>query len=241
MASRNDCRSKNAPVVVDFTSFPRLPAELRVQVWRQTFNSRVLELHYGGEPWNHFLAAEAQWYSSCGNPVALSVSTESRREALSFYTVALPLGGHRNSTRRLFINPAIDTLVLLGADVAYGHLMRLFSDVMAMDPAGRGLRRLGLTITAWNRGWASAVRQQWCKAPFGDLDEFLVLIYGESRPPVKFQGGECALKHCAGMKLFLDCTAGAGSTPQDGLSCEGCNKTRKHIVYVDFIRNSWTH
>lgn len=240
MISRNDCESVSTSVLAEFKFFPELPAELRVQIWRQTFEARALELHYEGEPWNHFLAADAQWHSSCGNPVSLSVSAESRREALSFYTIALPLGGPDDTTRRLYINPAVDALVILGADVAYGHVMRLFSDVMAMDPAGGGLRRLGLTISAWNRGWASAIRQQSFQAPFGDLEEFLILTYGESRPPVKFRGGECALRRCPGMRQFLKCTIGEGSTPQDGLLYEGYKHTRKEIFHLNFIGNGWT-
>ncbi|KAI0140401.1 hypothetical protein BJ166DRAFT_542959 [Pestalotiopsis sp. NC0098] len=259
-----------APEPAGFPLFPRLPAELRVQVWRCTFEPRVLELHHYGEPWNHFLMAEARWFSSCGNPAALSVCSESRREALAVYSVALPLGagprgggnfkynvrdddggGEFQTTtrpgRRLYMNPAADALVLLGADLAYGHLMRLFADVAALDPTGRGLKRLGLTITAWNRGWASAVRQSWCRAPFGDLDEFLVLIYGESRPPAMFRGGECALKRCAGMKLFLDCTAAAEEEkpesepePLKKAACKGCGKASKSIVYLDFVNSGWT-
>ncbi|KAK9419072.1 hypothetical protein SUNI508_01049 [Seiridium unicorne] len=223
----------------EFTLFPSLPAELRVKIWQHTFAPRVLELH--SERGHYVLPEHALWCSNCGNPVTLSVCHESREEALAFYTVALPLGDKNGDPidRFLYMNPAVDTAALLG-DMGYSRLRHLFDMVKALDPAGRGLQRIGLSISSWAHGYAASMLQAWSKAVFKDLEQFLLLMYTESRPPANFRGGECVMEDCAGMEGFLGLTTGQGSRLKTGDSWMVVGKTEMRVMYLNFVSDHWT-
>lgn len=91
-----------------------------------------------------------KWQSNSRNPAALAVSGESRFAALEFYTVALPLHTHRHGNsaggrwqlgellrdgdRKLYLNPEVDTVVLLG-DLHYPRLTKLLEWVRMQEEA----------------------------------------------------------------------------------------------------------
>ncbi|KAH8895509.1 hypothetical protein GQ53DRAFT_52852 [Thozetella sp. PMI_491] len=143
-----------------FTYFPRLPAELRLQIWALSFEPRTIELHTRR---THYADSDrhgggvTRWLSLSRNPAALSVNAEARAAALEHYTVAMPLflltgdqtserpgdllGG---SDRLLYMNLETDTLAVLG-DPPFERLTRLLDwfrrrdEVVSWPTAGRRL------------------------------------------------------------------------------------------------------
>ncbi|KAL7625276.1 hypothetical protein AAE478_004492 [Parahypoxylon ruwenzoriense] len=202
---RGEIMSSSAPsppqasTPTEFTLFPLLPSELRIQVWEESLHPRVLELH---SPWESDCGTKG-WQSRCSNPAALSVCVEARDIALAYYTVALPLYkslGYRASTHRrlLYLNPASDVVAVLG-DLRYPHLGGLLEVVRQLDPAGRGLKHLGFGITCWPGDmWAAFSDKE--RELFDRLERLLLLMYAEQRPPTYFHDGECALEACEGME-----------------------------------------
>ncbi|KAI0872887.1 hypothetical protein GGS24DRAFT_502362 [Hypoxylon argillaceum] len=69
-----------------FPQFPRLPTELRLQIWAATVEPRVLRVGLGEKA----KTAVADW-SVYTNPAGLSVCTESRAVLLKHYTASLPI------------------------------------------------------------------------------------------------------------------------------------------------------
>lgn len=222
-----------------FVRFTSLPAELRIKIWQHTFEPRVLELH--SNRGDHGASEESPWRSNCGNPVALSVSQESRAEALLFYTVGLPLGNRNGDpvSRRLYLNPSADTLALLG-DIEFKRLRHLLHTVALLDPEGTGLQRLGFSLTNCAHGYARDMLQLWSNHLFGDIEQFMLLMYTESLPPANFLRGECVLQECHGMDGFLRLTMGHGFTlrPRDDWMVVG--KTEMSVMYLNFISGKWT-
>jgi hypothetical protein len=174
-----------------FHLFPSLPTELRLKIWHHSFlaRPRVVELHL----WRyHYARVESdQWQSGSANPAALSASSESRREALRFYRVTVPLHGH-DGARVLYINPAVDTVVVLG-ELQYRRLQNLFATVRSQDPDCKGLQRVGLSVACWAHDYAGATLRIWANTLFRFLDQFILLLYTERQPPGQFRGGECEL------------------------------------------------
>ena len=99
-----------------FTCFPRLPAEIRLKIWKNALpGPRIIrmELKHGvqvplkeGEKKKPKVT---RFISSRSRPVGLHVYRESRIEALKEYELAFPT---KTSPAQTYINFAIDTLVL---------------------------------------------------------------------------------------------------------------------------------
>lgn len=98
-----------------FTVFPRLPIELRLKIWRYTFQPRVLtitELDVDGRDYwtcerERFAGRSVDIYckSTCPVPVALQVCQESRGEALRAYQLSF---GTDNHPAIIYFNPDLD-------------------------------------------------------------------------------------------------------------------------------------
>ena len=182
-----------------FHLFPSLPTELRLKIWNASLFPRVVELHI----WRHHYAREEtdNWQSGSSNPIALSICSESRREALRFYRVKISLHGGAEG-RVLYINPGIDTVVVLG-ELQYQRLRALFATVKAQDPECKGLQRVGLSVACWTHHYAGATLRIWANTLFRFLDEFVLLLYTEREPPAGFRGGECELVPTQGEGALL--------------------------------------
>ncbi|KAH8204765.1 hypothetical protein TruAng_001099 [Truncatella angustata] len=239
MISSTARQSADLTVPDAFGLFPALPAELRLKIWNATFEPRVLELH--SKRGHYAMPVSAHWCSDCGNPVTLSLCHESREEALAFYTIALPVGDENGdpTKRLLYMNPAVDTVALLG-DMGYSRLRHLFQSVMGMDPEKRGFQRVGLSISSWAHEYAGEMLQLWAKALFKDLEHFMLLMYTESSPPANFRRGECTLEECVGMDSFLRLTTGHGAKFRSGEDWIVIGRTEMRVMYLNFVSGKWT-
>ncbi|KAH8652304.1 hypothetical protein BX600DRAFT_441194 [Xylariales sp. PMI_506] len=213
-----------------FHLFPQLPPELRIKIWQHSFEPRVLEVHSRR---THYAEMQSpRWHSSCGNPAALSVDVEARTEALLHYQVALPLGGE--GERLLYLDLESDTLVILG-ELDYRRLSALFSGVAALDPSGRGLRRVGLSVACWAHEFAGATLSIWAKTLFRQLEQFVLLMYTERLPPPSFYGGECVLESAEGTKVYMRFVMGRGHEFKTGKSWMVVGKKEMRVMNLEFV------
>ncbi|KAI1458883.1 hypothetical protein F4805DRAFT_105883 [Annulohypoxylon moriforme] len=192
--------------LTSFTPFPALPTELRIKIWNESFQPRVVELH--SQIPTHSISETPKWASNCSNPAALSVCFESRMLAQAHFSVILPVFGPglksgEVSTRDLYFDPASDLLAVLGR-TDFVCLVDLFREVRLQDPAGRGLRHFCLSMSSWTHSFhfEAQTHMIWHMAIFSQLEELVVLMYDEQRPPANFHHGECALEAVPGMDAF---------------------------------------
>jgi hypothetical protein len=87
-----------------FTKFPKLPPELRLRIWRDTFPEEIRKFKIdprvaGGRPGRLLKAS---------NPITLRINDESRAETLRYYKVLLE---HANGFKNYY-NPGIDCIVI---------------------------------------------------------------------------------------------------------------------------------
>ncbi|KAK6212057.1 pectinesterase precursor [Colletotrichum tabaci] len=145
-------------------SFSDLPYELRSRIWRMHLERpRIVIIRgvvdgsgvevSGNELGN--VACNAHWYCENRSPVLFRVCAESRREALSFFRIHLPMRSSEPDTHgypylnqrnpawdRIYINPDWDLVLYQGAS---GTLTMpiLASDLLAYDPLGKGVVHYG--------------------------------------------------------------------------------------------------
>jgi hypothetical protein len=93
-----------------FTSFPRLPQELRLKIWQSTIEPRIVRIH-----WSRQLSQ----CSTQNNPIILQVSHESSEEGLKTYRPSFAT----TSTSRpvVYVNFTLDS-VSFEWETAYGLL-----------------------------------------------------------------------------------------------------------------------
>ncbi|KAL0943233.1 uncharacterized protein CTRU02_201119 [Colletotrichum truncatum] len=161
LSSTPDCASRHAT----FHPFPDLPYELRSKIWRMHLEwprivviRGVMDCSSGEEAsGNEFgnVACNAHWYCENRSPVLLRVCSESRREALSFFRIHLPMRSpdpdrhgfpylnQRNPAwDRIYINPDWDLVLYQGASRSL-TMPILASDLLAYDPKGEGVVHYG--------------------------------------------------------------------------------------------------
>ncbi|KAI1376540.1 hypothetical protein F4677DRAFT_81217 [Hypoxylon crocopeplum] len=202
MASHSQVSQSQSPLT-EFTLFPSLPPELRIKIWNESLLPRVVVAH-----WQSITAANGfnklELVSSCSNPAVLSVCSEARMVARHHFSVRLPIFVSKRdelSSRLLYLNPTSDLLAIIG-EIEYTRLVVLFSIIQDLDPAGRGLQRFGLSIGCFAHHFQLGTLQVWDRLSFNQLDEFVLLMYDEPRPPSNFRDGECAVETISGMESF---------------------------------------
>jgi hypothetical protein len=232
-----------------FHVFPYLPVELRLKIWCYSFTPRIVEIHarrshyaddfkHGGVP---------KWQSDCNNPAALSVNTEARSAALDCYPVKLPLapvapyedaGDSINDLNRvLYINPAVDTVAVLG-DLDYRRLSRLLLDLALRDPMGKGLLRLAVSASwTYHQGAGDTIRML-VEHMFPELFEMTVFMYDERVPPSDWAGGVCSLEDCSGTDYYKRYAMGRGQQMRDGDKWMVIGKKELRVMELTF-RHGW--
>ncbi|KAI0377968.1 hypothetical protein F5Y04DRAFT_168813 [Hypomontagnella monticulosa] len=194
--------SQPAPSPAEFKFFPSLPAELRIQIWKESFEPRVVEMHL--QKVVYIRGTRSMWMSNCSNPAALSVCAEARALAKEHFSVLLPVFKPNTdvpSPRHLYFSPESDLLAILG-DVDFMRLSDIFQTVRRRDPTGYGLRRFGLSMSCWAYDIQFANLKVLNRVLFGELDDIVLLMYNEQRPPASFRDGECVLEPVKGMASF---------------------------------------
>ncbi|KAI1400870.1 hypothetical protein F4819DRAFT_355440 [Hypoxylon fuscum] len=223
-----------------FTLFPSLPAELRIQIWNASFLPRVVELHLSSVLAGQLVEGSAferltMWLSKCSNSAALSVCSEARTLAQAHFAVVLPLStlriGIGPCPRRLYLDPTSDLLVFLG-DVNFIRISELFQTVQELDPAGRRLQRFGINLDCW------ASNETWKQVLFSQLDELALLMYAEYQPPASFQDGECAVEVIRGLVGTDAFTRLLSAYPRE--IHEHFNSGRFKLMNLDFIHGPKT-
>ncbi|KAM7198134.1 hypothetical protein V8F33_005192 [Rhypophila sp. PSN 637] len=100
-----------------FPLFSLLPAELRVEIWRQSCRSRVVEVRYSSE--------QDRCLTSTKPPVILQVCQESRHEGQRLYIQAFGTLAHPHGT--IHFSPTMDILYLPRCgNMGYGDTARDF-------------------------------------------------------------------------------------------------------------------
>ncbi|PVH83460.1 hypothetical protein DL98DRAFT_412676 [Cadophora sp. DSE1049] len=108
-----------------FTVFPNLPSELRIKIWQQACYPRTVTLTY--------TSSTSSFTSSTPPPTLLSVTHESRDEALRIYTLSF---GTTSQSPRTYFNPLLDTLYLpRHQEMGYDETLRDFRQLV-QDPTG---------------------------------------------------------------------------------------------------------
>src|SRR5436309_2005082 len=133
-----------------FTLFPRLPTEIRLQIWKETYNSigrRVIELHRDNSHTrcDHSRAVFlCHGYSTLPVPAIFHTSHEAR-------SVALELSG-RPLFGNIFVNIALDTLYLRiegpRSYTAPNTPRQLYQ--VTKDPRANEIRRLAIEVNFMN-------------------------------------------------------------------------------------------
>ncbi|KAI1379419.1 hypothetical protein F4677DRAFT_331630 [Hypoxylon crocopeplum] len=103
-----------------FGLFSLLPTELRLQIWRHTFHSRVVEVLYHSE--------DDRCTSSTAPPATLHACQESRYEALRSYKRSFGTSSHKPT---IYFYPEIDTLYLPRPPfLGYDDALRSFTELV---------------------------------------------------------------------------------------------------------------
>ncbi|GKT58104.1 pectinesterase precursor [Colletotrichum tofieldiae] len=147
-----------------FHRFPDLPYELRSKIWRiHLERPRIVVVRgvmdtsgveaSGNELGN--VACNARWYCENRSPAIFRVCAESRREAMSFFRIHLPMRSsepdmhgypylnQRNPAwDRIYINPDWDLVLYQGTSRSL-TMPILASDLLAYDPLGEGVAHYG--------------------------------------------------------------------------------------------------
>jgi hypothetical protein len=106
-------------IVFEFTRFPELPTELRFMIWRwASFPARTFRLRCacnGFRPgiWDQ---DNLKKLHRPKNPVALQISTESRRETLRYYSVLF----EHSWGSKIYFNPGVDRVIVRVGATARG-------------------------------------------------------------------------------------------------------------------------
>ena len=113
-----------------FTLFNYLPAELRLEIWRQSCQPRVVEVCYSKN--------EDRCRTNTRPPILLQVSREARHECLKIYRRSF---GTQSSPALIYFSPALDILyVPRQGDMGYSDIERDFAQhVLGVSSCVRNL------------------------------------------------------------------------------------------------------
>ncbi|KAK3312419.1 hypothetical protein B0H66DRAFT_398619 [Apodospora peruviana] len=182
-----------------FALFGFLPAELRLEIWRQSCRSRVVEVRYSAE--------QDRCLTTTKPPVLLQVCRESRYEALSrLYTKAFGTKTHPNGT--IYFSPTLDILYIpRSGDMGYGDTARDFGQYV-LDTAEH-VRALAIDHVKpeVRRPWETY--NKFCLMRNFPLlrETFLIISLPPSRPPSSYsdRSAESEESYAAGGQIeFVD-------------------------------------
>ncbi|QGI61317.1 hypothetical protein CEK26_005284 [Fusarium fujikuroi] len=117
--------------------------------------------------------------------------------------------------RVLYINPAVDTVAVLG-DLDYGRISRLLKGLRTSDPEGQGLQKFAVSASwTYHQGAGDTIRML-AKHMFPELEEMTVFMYDEKMPPADWTGGTCELQDCNHTDYYKRYAMGRGQQMRDG-------------------------
>lgn len=128
----------------EFSSFPKLPAELRIKIWKIASRvTRLLELQY--------CIVDRQFLSFQAPPALLHTSQESRTVALSYFHLSYGTDKHPPST---YFNP-VDDIVYLGSeqyDDEIEYMIKHFEKQSRSLERRDQIQNLAMADYLWRRG-----------------------------------------------------------------------------------------
>ncbi|KAF5585493.1 uncharacterized protein FSUBG_12438 [Fusarium subglutinans] len=144
---------------------------------------------------------------------------------MDYYRVKLPLatvapyehaGDDVNDPNHvLYINPAVDTVVVLG-DLDYSRISRLLTGLRVGDLEGKGLQSFAVSASwTYHQGAGDTIRML-VKHMFPELEQMIVFMYDEKMPPADWAGGTCELRDCSHTDYYKRYAMGRGQQMRDG-------------------------
>jgi 2EXR family len=123
-----------------FTLFPKLPIELRLKIWKESYEPRIIELRFA-QKWNmcryDFIIPKF--------PPVLHVNKEARLESLKYYKFSFK---HRHCRRPVLFNFSIDTLHIRDC-TPDGQSMLGRQNTMRILPDKEKVQKLSVTFGAF--------------------------------------------------------------------------------------------
>lgn len=209
MESAERTLEHNQEALSSFPPFALLPAELRLHIWKHSFEPRTIELHTSASHYaeDRQLRGAFHWRSYSLNPAALSVSGEARAIAMAHYTLRLCVLATRhqkesresskNVLRELYINPLNDTIVVMGG-MDFAKMTMLVDEIRSRDPQGVGLRRLAISASWINYPGAGPMLRMFVNRYCPNLLQLTIYDYPRRLPPDEWDGSMCSLDDCRG-------------------------------------------
>ena len=155
-------------LLLTFSLFPQLVAELRLQIWHLACcSARVVEVQYD--------LNKDRFVSKSRAPSVLHVSRESRHEALRIYKLyfATP-----SAPSHIYFNPGIDTLyVPRSREMGYDETLRDFQSYLAVPEELDSIHIIGLDYVSAKvkRPWESYNKAVWIRSFSREVQVVLVL------------------------------------------------------------------
>lgn len=151
-----------------FTIFSNLPSELRIKIWQQACSPRTVTLTYN--------TSSSSFSSTTPPPTLLSVSHETREEALRIYTLSF---GTPTEAPKVYFNPLLDTLYLpRHQEMGYDETLRDFRQLIH-DPSNllSSLRYVAIDHVNVDvkRPWESYNKAVFLRS-FKHLDEIALIL-----------------------------------------------------------------
>jgi hypothetical protein len=182
----------------EFTLFPNLPIEIRLEIWRSSFHSRRvrIDIHYtivpsdndssdsdSDEEDDSDSSTQLQERREEGDlPIALLVNKESRTEALKHYCLLLQTKEDLDTILLrgpIWLNPEIDTVCVPLATMANGwyEFFKWLSYVDSFIPGGlQAVRELEMSEAYWDGDVGSSFEES-----YGRVEKSLLRFSGLQR------------------------------------------------------------
>lgn len=87
----------------------------------------------------------------------------------------------------LHVSSEEDTVCLLGQDSDFARLSHVMRSFREADPKWLGIQRLGLSVRGWGYGGSAIMMKGLGRTLLGDLEQLVLFMYGEHRPPVEWR------------------------------------------------------
>jgi hypothetical protein len=185
---RNAARLSIRPqLLTTFHLFGDLPAELRIKIWKAALTPRVVTILT--QTTNVNTTNNIAFYTTSPPPTLLSVSHESRSEALSSYRLSFSTSQNLPTT---YFNPHLDTLYFpRHREMGYDEVLRDFRDLVKDDKDWLNqTTKVAVDVVDMDikRPWESYNKTHFLRG-FRMLEEVVIVLNNKSALPVE-GGGE---------------------------------------------------
>jgi hypothetical protein len=121
-----------------FTLFPKLPVKLRLKIWKESYEPRIIELRTRRSTRYDFVSPKF--------PAALHANKEARLEAMKDYKMSFK---HRQCRRPILFNFSLDTLHIRDCSLSHYSSPRNVSNTIQALPDREKVQKLSVTFGAF--------------------------------------------------------------------------------------------